>query len=162
MALQGHDSRVPRPIRSRWLCPPPPPSPTGKRKSINHVTVPGVHLAADRKRAGPKKCPDKLWAHPGTEGAFLGIALHPSAGLFLHVFFIFCKSNITVPEFIDPVYAKTSPKPWFSLIERARFGLVFTKLQVYKFGHSSIRDINFYVLHFYINVCIKGLRHEVV
>jgi hypothetical protein len=32
-----------------------------------------------------------------------------------------------VPEFIDPVFAKTSPKCSFSLIENERFGLVFAK-----------------------------------
>jgi hypothetical protein len=33
----------------------------------------------------------------------------------------------SVPEFIDPVFAKTSPKRWFSVIENERFGLVFAK-----------------------------------
>jgi hypothetical protein len=33
----------------------------------------------------------------------------------------------TVPEFTDPVFAKTSPKCSFSVIEIERFGLVFTK-----------------------------------
>jgi hypothetical protein len=32
-----------------------------------------------------------------------------------------------VPEFIDPVFAKTSPKRSFSVIENERFGLVFAK-----------------------------------
>jgi hypothetical protein len=32
-----------------------------------------------------------------------------------------------VPEFIDPVFAKSSPKRAFSLIENERFGLVFAK-----------------------------------
>jgi hypothetical protein len=64
-----------------------------------------------------------MGADPGTEGAFLGIALHPSAGLFLHVSFIFCKSNISVPEFIGAVFAKTSPK-------HARFQQFY---QIYKF-----------------------------
>jgi hypothetical protein len=40
-----------------------------------------------------------------------------------------------VPEFIDPVFAKTSPKRSFSMTEYERFGLVFTKTRVYKFGH---------------------------
>ncbi len=31
----------------------------------------------------------------------------------------------TVPEFIDPVFAKTSPKRSFSVIETERFGLVW-------------------------------------
>jgi hypothetical protein len=32
-----------------------------------------------------------------------------------------------VPEFIDPVFAKTSPKRAFSMTENERFGLVFLK-----------------------------------
>ncbi len=31
----------------------------------------------------------------------------------------------SVPEFIDPVFAKTSPKRWFSMTENEHFGLVF-------------------------------------
>ncbi len=33
----------------------------------------------------------------------------------------------TVPELIDPVFAKTNPKRSFSIIENKRFGLVFAK-----------------------------------
>ena len=46
-------------------------------------------------------------------------------------------SNVTssVPEFIDQVFAKTSPKRSFSMTEYERFRLVFTKTRVYKFGH---------------------------
>ncbi len=40
-----------------------------------------------------------------------------------------------VPEIIDPVFAKTSPKRSFSMTEYERFWLVFTKTRVYKFGH---------------------------
>jgi len=40
-----------------------------------------------------------------------------------------------MPKIIDPVFAKTSPKRSFSMTEYARFGLVFTKTPVYKFGH---------------------------
>jgi hypothetical protein len=32
-----------------------------------------------------------------------------------------------VPEFIDPVFTKTSPKRSFSVIQNKRFGLVFAK-----------------------------------
>ncbi len=32
-----------------------------------------------------------------------------------------------MPEFIDPVFAKTSPKRSFSITENDRFGLVFVK-----------------------------------
>jgi hypothetical protein len=39
------------------------------------------------------------------------------------------------PEIIDPVFTKTSPKRSFSMTEYERFGLVFTKTRVYKFGH---------------------------
>jgi hypothetical protein len=37
-------------------------------------------------------------------------------------------------EIIDPVFAKTSLKRSFSMTEYERFGLVFTKTRVYKFG----------------------------
>jgi hypothetical protein len=43
----------------------------------------------------------------------------------------------TVPEIIDPVFAKTSPKRSFSMTEYEHFGLVFTKTRVYKFGHRK-------------------------
>ncbi len=45
------------------------------------------------------------------------------------------KSERPVPEIIDPVFAKTSPKRSFSMTKYERFGLVFTKTRVYKFGH---------------------------
>ena len=35
--------------------------------------------------------------------------------------------SFSVPELIDPVFTKTSPKPSFSVIENERFGLVFAK-----------------------------------
>ncbi len=41
----------------------------------------------------------------------------------------------SVPEIIDPVFAKTSQNARFLLSEYERFGLVFTKTRVYKFGH---------------------------
>jgi hypothetical protein len=43
-----------------------------------------------------------------------------------------------VPEIIDTVFAKTSPKLSFSMTEYERFGLVFTKTRFYKFGHWKI------------------------
>ncbi len=47
-----------------------------------------------------------------------------------------CRSrNCPVPEIIDTVFAKTSPKRSFSMTEYERFGLFFTKTRVYKFGH---------------------------
>ena len=39
----------------------------------------------------------------------------------------FERIDCTVPEFIDPVFAKTSPKRSFLMIENESFGLVFTK-----------------------------------
>ncbi len=39
-----------------------------------------------------------------------------------------------VPEFIDPVFAKTSQKGSFSMSENKRFGL-FRENWVFKFGH---------------------------
>ena len=38
-----------------------------------------------------------------------------------------CTLNFTVPEFIDPVFAKTSQNARFLLSENERFGLVFVK-----------------------------------
>ncbi len=43
-----------------------------------------------------------------------------------------------VPEIIDPVFAKTSQNARFLLSEYERFGLVFTKTGVYKFGQRSV------------------------
>ncbi len=43
-----------------------------------------------------------------------------------------------MPEIIDPVFAKTSPKRSVSMTEYERFGLVFTKTWVYKFGHCCL------------------------
>ena len=45
----------------------------------------------------------------------------------------------TVPEFIDPVFVKTSPKRLFSITENDRFGLVFVKTRSkYGDGHSTL------------------------
>jgi hypothetical protein len=51
--------------------------------------------------------------------------------LLLNIFIL----RQSVPEILDPVFAKTSPKRSFSMTEYERFGLVFTKTRVYKFGH---------------------------
>jgi hypothetical protein len=48
------------------------------------------------------------------------------------------QSPLTVAEIIDTVFAKTSSKRSFSMAEYERFGLVFTKTRVYKFGHRSV------------------------
>ncbi len=45
------------------------------------------------------------------------------------------RGHSPVPEIIDPVFTKTSPKRSFSMSEHERFGLVFTKTRVYKIGH---------------------------
>ncbi len=45
------------------------------------------------------------------------------------------KTVTSVPEIIETVFAKTSPKRSFSMTEYDRFWLVFTKTRVYKFGH---------------------------
>jgi hypothetical protein len=57
-----------------------------------------------------------------------------------------------VPEIIDTVFAKTSPKRSFSMTEYECFGLVFTKTRVYKFGHST-------VLHYCRKEC-RGYTHD--
>jgi hypothetical protein len=43
-----------------------------------------------------------------------------------------------VPEIVVTVFAKTSPKRSFSMTEYERFGFVFTKTLVYKFGHCCV------------------------
>jgi hypothetical protein len=42
-------------------------------------------------------------------------------------FFLILKRNDPVPEFIDPVFTKTSPKRSFSLNRKRDFWLVFAK-----------------------------------
>jgi hypothetical protein len=46
----------------------------------------------------------------------------------------------SVPEFIDPVFAKTSPKRSFLVIENERYGLYFGKLglQIRALGFSLL------------------------
>jgi hypothetical protein len=48
---------------------------------------------------------------------------------------------LSVPEIIDLVFAKTSSKRSFSMTEYERFGLVFPKTRVYKFGHSARNSV---------------------
>jgi hypothetical protein len=62
-----------------------------------------------------------------------GAALHTNGDSFACLYY--CTQP--VPEIIDPVFAKTSPKRSFSMTEYERFRLVFTKTRVYKFGHWS-------------------------
>jgi hypothetical protein len=51
-----------------------------------------------------------------------------------------------VPEFIVPVFAKTSPKRSFSVIEHDRFGLVFTKTGTINSGTGGPSRIRFFLL----------------
>ncbi len=48
-----------------------------------------------------------------------------------------------MPEFIDPVFEKTSPKRSFSIIENERFGLVFAKTG----SINSGKDVYNVVMH---------------
>ncbi len=45
----------------------------------------------------------------------------------LHLEWLALYTACTVPEFIEPVFTKTSRKRSFLVIENERFGLVFTK-----------------------------------
>ncbi len=56
------------------------------------------------------------------------------------------KSRKPVPEFIDPVFTKTSPKRSFSVIQNERFGLVFA-------GTGSIISGTGEVHFYYYNNC---------
>ncbi len=46
-----------------------------------------------------------------------------------------------VPEFIAPVFAKTSPKRSFSMSENERFGLVFAKSGSINSGTAGVQTI---------------------
>ncbi len=72
-----------------------------------------------------------------------------------------------MPETIDPVFAKTSSKRSFSMTEYERFGLVFTKTRVYKFGHwggeQGIHDPGcVYIILSGIFILIQGFLSEIV
>jgi hypothetical protein len=54
---------------------------------------------------------------------------------------VFACGKRAVPEIIDTVFAKTSPKRYFSMTEYERFVLVFTKTRVYKSRHRRIHSI---------------------
>ncbi len=47
------------------------------------------------------------------------------------------KQETSVPEIIDPVFTKTSPKRSFCMTENERFGLVFTKTGSINSGTES-------------------------
>ncbi len=53
-----------------------------------------------------------------------------------------------MPEIIDLVFVKTSPIRSFSMTENERFGPVFTKTGVYKFGHWVL-----YIIFFSFDGC---------
>ncbi len=46
-----------------------------------------------------------------------------------------------MPEIIDIVFAKTSPKRSLSMTKYERFGLVFTKTRFYKFRHRNLFQV---------------------
>jgi hypothetical protein len=53
-----------------------------------------------------------------------------------------------VPEFTDPVFAKTSPKRSFPMIENERFGLVFARTGSINLGtvlHFSLKMENIFI-----------------
>jgi len=53
---------------------------------------------------------------------------------------LYC-GDTSVPEFIDPVFAKTSPKRSFSMTEYERFGLVFAKTGSINSSTGDYQDI---------------------
>jgi hypothetical protein len=62
-----------------------------------------------------------------------------------------------VPEFIDPDFAKTSPKCSFSITKNERFGLVFAKT-----GHiNSGTDCIGLKLLFYISIKSNSIKTKV-
>ncbi len=68
----------------------------------------------------------------------------------------------SVSEIKDTVFAKTSPKRSFSMTEYERFGLVFTKKRVYKFGHRTVATsalrASSHSLHVHISATTKIVR----
>jgi hypothetical protein len=58
--------------------------------------------------------------------------------------------NRTVPEIIDPVFAKTSPKRSFCMTENERFGLVLVKTGSINSGTEVFGDGNMYCI-FYLD-----------
>jgi hypothetical protein len=52
--------------------------------------------------------------------------------------------NIPVPEFIDPVFVKTSPKRSFSMTENEQFGLVFAKTGSIISGTDPLNEVSTY------------------
>jgi hypothetical protein len=50
------------------------------------------------------------------------------------------QNSSSLPEFIDLVFAKTSTKRSFTVIENKRFGLVFAKTGSIKSGTGRFKD----------------------
>ncbi len=63
----------------------------------------------------------------------------------------------TVPEFIDPVFAKTSRKRSFSMTENARFGLVFAKTRSINSG-----TVLYCTLNIQYRTCLKKRRRYTI
>ncbi len=62
------------------------------------------------------------------------------ADLFLYAVQVFENYPISVPEIIDPVFAKTSQNARFLLSENERFGLVFVKTGSINSGTDLIQN----------------------
>ncbi len=69
---------------------------------------------------------------------FIGAPYHPSSG----------------PEFIDPVFVKTSPKRSFSVVQNERFELVFVKTGSIISGTGGVR---FQIISLYLQLPISSL-----
>ncbi len=72
----------------------------------------------------------------------------------------------TVPEFIDRVFVKTSPKRSFLVIENARFGLVLTKTGSINSGTGvdvvkKCKKVTFAVFQRFFNWTQRKRREEV-
>jgi hypothetical protein len=82
----------------------------GTERKPYSSSVPSPHrLFKNFSSDGSVSEPDSLISDPDQEPVFLDLVRSP------------------VPEFIDPVFTKTSPKRSFSVIQNERFGLVFAK-----------------------------------
>jgi hypothetical protein len=69
-------------------------------------------------------------------------------------FFRGTTKTVPVPEFIDPVFMKTSPKRSFSVIQNERFGLVFAKNGSIILGTGLFRG-TFSELNYHGNLKLK-------
>jgi hypothetical protein len=62
-------------------------------------------------------------------------------------------TSSTVPEIIDPVFAKTSQNARFLLSENERFGACFRENWVYKFGHWYGTETVFFTIAHCKDIC---------